>query len=120
MSAPSRLSPGTGNVNSMATNADGERFVIFFEALADYSGATISLVVILYASGLIEIRYYSINCNPIPTYDDDSFATDRVSAGLQEGNSPYSHITHSGFSQISLEDTLSDWQGMVLSFRGSS
>lgn len=77
----SGFSPLSGSV---ATGADGERLVIYFNNVGDSSGALLNMAVILYASGLIELRYYDIQFQPVFNYDDiTEMPADLVSVGVQ-------------------------------------
>ena len=78
-------------VNSVATPADGQRFVLTALDLRDASGAQGQAVVVLYQSGLIEMYWYQISQSQLDPYTGATSlaATTTFSVGIQSlvGNS---------------------------------
>ena len=121
-------------VNSVGKTEDGFRFVLSGLQLKDLTGATASVVMVLYQSGLIEIFYYTlattpanadtygtsmpppVTTPPMPPASNFGFASVGISDGQGHSYTLGQQTSQQSFAQLS-SLLVNNLQGSAISFR---
>ena len=117
---PSRAIPPTFQnllLNSPITEADGQRFMIYWRRVVDQTGYQVEAVTLLTESGIISQRLYSMSAYVAADGYDmpaDEAAVPVVSMGIQGGSGAF--VSAPGLSQVTFETVASSWVGADVSF----
>ena len=115
-------------INSVGTTADGTRFVLSALALRSYSGVAMSVITVLYASGLFEVMTYQVapdtttsdsyTPNATPGANIVGTGADYASIGAYNGTGVHTTLAPSTFNVVQQSyNNLYTLAGTTISFR---